>query len=81
MRLISAILSASVLLTTPALAADGKPAKPEKEKKICQPETRTGSRLDRGRICRTAAEWEAIRKDSADKAREMQDRVQSPVAN
>lgn len=81
MRLLPALLSASVLFAVPALAQDTKPAKPAKEKKICQIETRTGSRLDRGRVCRTAAEWDAIRRDTADKAREMQDRVQSPVAN
>lgn len=78
------VVSALFLLTAaPATAgADSGPAaKPEKEKKICQVETRTGSRLDRGRVCRTASEWEAIRRESADRAKEMQNRTQNPISN
>ena len=54
-------LAATLLLATPAIAAD-QPAPSGKEKKICQAtEPATGSRMGPRRICRTAAEWEAVR--------------------
>ena len=71
----------SLLTSAPVAEMELKPAKPEKEKKICLVETRTGSRLDRGRVCRTAAEWDAIRKEASEKTRDMQERTQNPVAN
>lgn len=71
----------SLLTSAPVAEMELKPVKPEKEKKICLVETRTGSRLDRGRVCRTAAEWDAIRKEASEKTRDMQERTQNPVAN
>jgi hypothetical protein len=46
--------------------ASAKTEKPAKERKICRPDGETGSRLG-GRVCRTEAEWDAIRKRATDR--------------
>lgn len=43
-----------------AVAADEKPAKPAKEKKICKGEAGSTSRIAKTKICRTKAEWAAM---------------------
>ena len=57
------VAAAAALIIVPSLAvAQEKPAPKEKEKKICRSvEASTGSRLGRGRVCKTQAEWDAER--------------------
>jgi hypothetical protein len=50
--------------TPPAPAAPAETAKVDPNKKICEIVEETGSRLDRRRVCHTAAEWAAIRAET-----------------
>ncbi|HEY0622444.1 hypothetical protein [Sphingomonas sp.] len=58
----------ALLAAAPALAkeAEVKDAKPASEKKICKRVQVTHSRLAPQRECRTAAEWDAIRREAGD---------------
>ncbi len=75
---------AAVALAGPALAAEqsetakAQPAVEDvtdttQNRMICKREKNTGSRLGSKRVCRTAAQWEQIRRDQ----REMTERTQS----
>ncbi len=43
-----------------AVAAEEKPAKPAKEKKICKGDAGSTSRIAKSKVCRTKAEWDAM---------------------
>jgi hypothetical protein len=53
---------------TPATPANTAPAAqtspPSSEKMVCRAQTNLGSRLGKRRVCRTAAEWEVMRRDA-----------------
>ena len=44
-------------VTAPSSTATAKPAKPPKERMICETETEIGSRLATNRVCMTASQW------------------------
>lgn len=73
MRILTAV--ATLLLISPAMAADkpAKPPKPAKEKLQCRTTALTGSRLSGGeRTCKTAQQWEA---DRATQQRDLEKRA------
>lgn len=69
----------AVALASAAPVGAEEAAPPLKEKKICKSEAPTGSRLSRRKVCRTAAEWDAIQKQAVQDARELQDNTQNRV--
>jgi hypothetical protein len=62
LNLLAAIAAVS-LAGGAAVAADERPAKAPKEKKICKGDVESNSRIARKRVCRTKAEWESMSKD------------------
>lgn len=73
MRGMALLLAAT--LCTPAAAAEQSPApapKPAEEKKICRTYIATGSLVQKNRICRTRAEWEATTRNARKEASDMQ---------
>jgi hypothetical protein len=58
MKMIALALPAFALLATNAGHAEDSPPPPEK--KICQREIVTGSRVPSKKICRTRAEWQEL---------------------
>lgn len=64
-----AIIGTLVLgLEAPVLALDGKTTTEvgDPNRMICRTQKVTGSRLKTGKVCMTAAEWAAIKKDTRD---------------
>lgn len=68
-----ALAAATLIVAAPALSQTAAPAaaptanaKPTKDKLICETQQETGSRLDRKRVCHTAAEWQSIKSQSRD---------------
>lgn len=65
-------VAASLVVASPAFSQSASaPAKPqtaqsEKPKLICETQNETGSRVDRKRVCHTAAEWQQIKAESRD---------------
>jgi hypothetical protein len=59
LNLLAAIAALS-LAGGAAAAAEEKPAKAPKEKKICKGEAGSTSRIAKKRICKTKAEWAAM---------------------
>jgi hypothetical protein len=59
---------AATLLVGGIAAAKDRPEAP-KEKKICQIETLSNSRIASHRVCRTKAEWTALAEESQQSAR------------
>lgn len=59
LNLLAAIAAIS-LAGGAAVAAEEKPAKAPKEKKICKGEAGSTSRIAKKRICRTQAEWASM---------------------
>ncbi|QDX27245.1 hypothetical protein FPZ54_15360 [Sphingomonas suaedae] len=75
--LVAAFGFAIALASAAPSGDDNVVAAPVKEKKICKAEAATGTRLARRKICRTAAEWDAIQKQAVQDAREIQDNTQN----
>ncbi|MFL9840066.1 hypothetical protein ABS767_03740 [Sphingomonas sp. ST-64] len=75
--LVAAFGLAFALVSATPVAEDAVTAAPAKPKKICKAEAATGTRLSRRKVCRTAAEWEAIQKQAVQDAREIQDNTQN----
>ncbi len=70
------LLGLSLVLSAGAPADDAAPASAP-QKKICKAEAATGTRLSRRKVCRTAAEWEFLRKQAVEESRELQDNTQN----
>ncbi|HEX6660841.1 MAG TPA: hypothetical protein VF067_03100 [Sphingomicrobium sp.] len=64
------IAAACLVAASPAFSQSAAPptqsAAPAKAKLICETQSETGSRLDRKRVCHTAAEWQQIKAESRD---------------
>ena len=55
-----------------SVAAPGAEAAPQKaEKKICKRQARTGTRLSADRICKTAAEWDRVERETREDVSKM----------
>jgi hypothetical protein len=69
--LFAALLAQNEAAPAPAVAPPSAPpakaAKPAKPKLVCHVNEVTGSRLGAERVCKTAEEWERIRRDSRDR--------------
>ena len=68
--LIAALSLASI---TAQDSTQSTPAAPASERRICRNEESTSSRLGTRRVCRTAAEWEALTRNTDRDLRQRRD--------
>jgi hypothetical protein len=72
------LLTSAFLLSLAAAPVPAEqPAKPEAEKKICKVAVSTGSRMARGKVCKTQAQWDEDRENNLEDARRRSNTTES----
>lgn len=60
-------------LAAAPLAAQAPSPAPDKEKRICKSETRTGSLVAHKKVCKTRAQWDAEMREAQEVTRQFQE--------